>query len=635
MATITGVNIYIDGVKHNTTPQPLTQATYDISNVKAEGAAFNVQFSYTYDDATESQLTAIQSYSLAVTEIPVYTPDAETSSYMNQIAVVNDATVYNDSSEEQKTGEQTWYYYDKFIKKGKADGWYATGKMFLAEIGASFDAHKINAINPAATVFPTYANSWVHGNNKSLPLNKDSNIEIPTTYEALGVGGNDITVGAVELSNGKASSVTDKFLFGNVDGATSRVALLTGRNNARVGLTIDTVDYTHNDLNSSGAIIATIQSDNIQRTYKKGVKIGETASQNGTLPTGNIHLHSLNNFADLFSPQSASMYWIGTGVTDAQGISLSNALQTLATDLNLINDMTPAPVLYSGDTSKGSFYWTKVMKSSDYPEFTITKPYWVLYSTDHATTGNDGVFWGEMDDLDFNGFVEGGLIVSGNQSETPWLIRTPSGKAGDTFKLYFQRLGGIGQETRLITSNGGAAPHLSTWTLKVNRPIQVQSGDNHTGYVRVYDRGTDLIATHLAKSTVPIIGRTSISTDGGLNFTNLAVYDGTATNMPTGKKYIQETMYPFTYNATLYAITIIKNISDSANRRLGLITLNSNYLANTFVKYISGEIPQEKITGNEVEAGSNIIHFTSKYAGAEFRQNPIFSFKVDITKIMI
>ena len=69
MATITGVNIYIDGVKHNATPQPITQATYNISNVKAEGAAFDVQFSYTYDDATESQLTAIQSYSLATTVI--------------------------------------------------------------------------------------------------------------------------------------------------------------------------------------------------------------------------------------------------------------------------------------------------------------------------------------------------------------------------------------------------------------------------------------------------------------------------------------------------------------------------------------------------------------------------------------
>jgi len=78
MATITGVNIYIDGVKHNTTPQPLTQATYDISNVKAAGAAFNVQFSYTYDDATESQLTVIQSYSLDTGAI-VYSAEAQAS----------------------------------------------------------------------------------------------------------------------------------------------------------------------------------------------------------------------------------------------------------------------------------------------------------------------------------------------------------------------------------------------------------------------------------------------------------------------------------------------------------------------------------------------------------------------------
>jgi len=82
MATITGVNIYIDGVKHNSTPQPLTQATYDISNVKAAGAAFDVQFSYTYDDATESQLTAIQSYSLVSGIISLQTLTFEASSYV-------------------------------------------------------------------------------------------------------------------------------------------------------------------------------------------------------------------------------------------------------------------------------------------------------------------------------------------------------------------------------------------------------------------------------------------------------------------------------------------------------------------------------------------------------------------------
>jgi len=69
MATITGVNIYIDGVKHNVSPKPLSYTGYIISNVKAEGETFDVQFSYVYDDGYESELTAIQTYSLLSTII--------------------------------------------------------------------------------------------------------------------------------------------------------------------------------------------------------------------------------------------------------------------------------------------------------------------------------------------------------------------------------------------------------------------------------------------------------------------------------------------------------------------------------------------------------------------------------------
>jgi len=97
MATITGVNIYIDGVKHNSTPQPLTQATYNISNVKAEGAAFNVQFSYTYDDATESQLTAIQSYSLATTVISL-----KALTFESGTTIFNGANYYNQHTSPQQ-----------------------------------------------------------------------------------------------------------------------------------------------------------------------------------------------------------------------------------------------------------------------------------------------------------------------------------------------------------------------------------------------------------------------------------------------------------------------------------------------------------------------------------------------------
>lgn len=44
-----GVNLYIDSVKHNSTPQPITQILYSIANIKAAGESFDLQVSFVYD----------------------------------------------------------------------------------------------------------------------------------------------------------------------------------------------------------------------------------------------------------------------------------------------------------------------------------------------------------------------------------------------------------------------------------------------------------------------------------------------------------------------------------------------------------------------------------------------------------
>lgn len=584
-------------------------------------------FTYKANDGTADGPTT--TVTITVNE---FVPEAETTAYMNQIGITNDATLYNQDSPEQITGALMWQAHDKFVKQGKADGWYATGQIFLSERGDTFDKQKVNALNPTGTLFPTFNNGWTHNGIGSIPKNNTSNIEIPTTFASLGLSVNNMTVAAVELSNGAAIGTNDRYLFGNVDSGTIRVSLHSGRNKVLSGVTKDLATYTHNDGNSQGAIVATIQADNVQRTYKNGVKIGETASQNAaSLPVGNIHLHSLNNLADYYSPQSASLYWIGTGLTDAQAISLSNALQQYATDAKITNDMVPQPVMYKNIAPINSAYWSQPMLASDWPLFTFSKPYWALVSSDHDS-GPGGIYWVEFDDLDFNGLTYGGLIIDGTQSETPWIMKRPSfaSTSKDDYQLYFQ-ISGSPQVTKLITTTGGAAPHLCTWNDRGTvHPVEAGTDDNHLGYTRTYPRATDVIATHLGSTSPTLRQWISVSSDDGYSFTKLVEFDETL-NMPVGRVYEQECMVPFTYNSTLHALAFTKDASGGTNRRLSIITLGTDYRCSGFVKNITGEFNYN--TMNALRVG-DIMHITLKNGGDVARRpNPYFKVKFDLTTI--
>src|SRR5690606_35158952 len=159
-------------------------------------------------------------------------------------------------------------------------------------------------------------------------------------------------------------------------------------------------------------------------------------------------------------------------------------------------------------------------------EIITTKPYFVIYSSDHSTTGG-GIAWAECDDVYFNGFVERGLIISGNQAETPWLVRIPTSASGlttDTIFLYYHTVMGEPgndnkQQTRLITSTGGLLD-TATWTDR-GRLVGIYSDDVHTGYCRVFrrDDGTYL-ANHLTVGGASPKTYISESTDG-LAFTRL------------------------------------------------------------------------------------------------------------------
>lgn len=66
MITIDGLNIYINGTKHNSSPLPLEGVDYDISDVVNAGSSFQIQFTYVYNGGIESAKTPVETYLLPV-----------------------------------------------------------------------------------------------------------------------------------------------------------------------------------------------------------------------------------------------------------------------------------------------------------------------------------------------------------------------------------------------------------------------------------------------------------------------------------------------------------------------------------------------------------------------------------------
>lgn len=166
-----------------------------------------------------------------------------------------------------------------------------------------------------------------------------------------------------------------------------------------------------------------------------------------------------------------------------------------------------APLAFQvSQTPDTSIHWPLIYKSSEWPEVTTTKDYFIIWSTAHSGSAG-GLYWGEMDAPDMSGFVYNGLIISGDQAETPQLVRVPVAKSGlpageELFLFYHTDAsetgnGGI-QQTRLQTSTGGVL-HTATWNDR-GRPMGLQAGWDHTGYCRVFYRpnSDDYIAFHLA-----------------------------------------------------------------------------------------------------------------------------------------
>ena len=149
---------------------------------------------------------------------------------------------------------------------------------------------------------------------------------------------------------------------------------------------------------------------------------------------------------------------------------------------------TPVEVLEIGtDITPTSLYWLRPHLASDFPSVTCDKTYFWVYGSDHDI-GSGGIYWGKGNNLDMSDFEELGLIISGDQAETPFADFYTG--TTNPFHLYYHvdagapGSGGV-QRTRVITTTGGLL-HTATYTASAG-VLGAETGDQHLGYMKYWD----------------------------------------------------------------------------------------------------------------------------------------------------
>lgn len=251
-----------------------------------------------------------------------------------------------------------------------------------------------------------------------------------------------------------------------------------------------------------------------------------------------------------------------------------------------------SPAFSPAQTSIASLFWPQIYKSSEWLEITTTKPYFILYSTDHDTSIG-GIWWGEFDSLDnnvINGFIENGKILDGDQAETPFLLKVPiaeSGLTNDTIFLYYhtdttETGNDSKQQTRLRTTTGGAL-HSATWTDR-GRPLGIVAGETHTGYLRVWKKGISNYLGHHVYSGADVTGGKISTASNPLTFTRLQQFTASE-GLPSGSKFERSTLDAFYYNSVLYGI--FKYTDSIGDRFVAVAELDpATYLPSLFIKTI-------------------------------------------------
>lgn len=214
------------------------------------------------------------------------------------------------------------------------------------------------------------------------------------------------------------------------------------------------------------------------------------------------------------------------------------------------------------DSASESFYWPLPYVASDFePVATnsgVTKPYFLLYSTDHALQENSGCYLAQADDPYLTNFEEIGMV---SDLETPRILKSTLVNDDEYFHYYFHgHLYGIVQKTQLYTTSNKSLIGLkSTWTSK-GYPLEQHedAGENHSGYFNPIRRSSDWIGAHTIQGGGVKSGYdTSLD---GRTWARQAIYPLPVSSIPEYEGYIYpvQASSPFKFRGKYYAVDSIR-----------------------------------------------------------------------------
>ncbi len=289
-------------------------------------------------------------------------------------------------------------------------------------------------------------------------------------------------------------------------------------------------------------------------------------------------------------------------------------------------------VLFVSNTSTVAVAWPYLYKSSEWPEINTTKDYFLIYSSDHDTTSGGAIYWAECDSPELDGFVERGVIKNEYQSEFAWLIRIPtseSGLASDEIFLYYHTNtadpdNNGNQQTHLITTSGGDLDDPNIWTQR-GKVLGIESGENHTGYLKVYKRGVgDYVGHHIVRGGTPRYEWVSTSPDG-LVWTREYEWDYSLYT-PNGGVYGRTSVEPFIYNNELHGFIDYRD--GNGDKQLSIVKLDQDFQPLEFVKTVLTVEYEDKTVFIE----DNIAYIYFRLGEVGTAQNPAdyFLYKINI-----
>ncbi|MFC6858222.1 hypothetical protein [Zunongwangia atlantica] len=522
MATIIGVNIYIDGTQRNENPLSLT-GTFNVAAWFNPGDNLSVESTLVYDDGTESQKSDVIQFQLQdIAEFdPLYQAVldyANANSITTPLAsqnLINDGIVRKLRSVNLLENDLLYYFKqdDASLYEFCTLNWMDPTKHRLTNEGTNdvefVPNYGFRVSGGNDQYFSTnYTPSVhaVHAQSEDINLLLNGFDVLPTSAEIrlCGVRGSNGEINVYRSSNGSAYFI----LYGGNNIALSGVEESF---NSQINISVDVDDsYIFENENTLSKTSPTSGKD---------------------LAEYPLTLFAFNVQGTMYLSQAQcglEMFILGKSKGSAGNINFNYVFNN-----GQIYDLTPdgTLVLEAENSALTSIYFPQIQLASKYPELTTLKKYIVLYSTDHDSNSNQSengkIAWGDADNVDLSDFQEKGVIWQGYQAETPCLEYVPNDPNNEPIHLYMHTdatdpANGSAQQTHLLTTAGGAELHNCVWTDR-GTILGLQTDESHTGYFRSFNQNDgSIIGVHHTKgysgSNFDGINRFGISTNNGSNY---------------------------------------------------------------------------------------------------------------------